>query len=1221
MHVFDWVVSGINSSIAGSDGSSKLQYIGLLDIFGFEVFKYNSFEQLCINFTNEKLQQFFLQAVFRAEEEEHANQGVALSKIEIQDNQPCIDLLESKKPAGIFALLDSQCKTPNGSEAQLCTDINTTHSKSTFLAPTRTAKLRDTDGFIVRHFAGNVTYHSSVFVSNAAKSAEVPWLEKNNDALDAGWLQKLAHSSVGLLSNIYKPELEAAKAKKPALSVGKRFTGNVKELLDELGSVRPFFIRCIKPNMEKVAKVFTVPLVLEQLRCSGLMGAVKLMQEAYPTRVAYTAILEACEKAVGKETVQAIKCHPAVFCEKVLQAMVDEGLSKGDVYAIGKSKLFLKAGGGAFLQDMSKVSGKELVDSIRKKLEASRRSMSVIVRVAHIYSRWKKKTFDKKFRAIVRLQHAVRSRLYRKQYKAWCADRIVKAAAKMQAQNEEARKAAMETELKERMAAAEQMEAQIKAAEIAKIEQSAREQKETTIKAQRGKLVSKACWRIARAHYRGGATPPEGAHYPSVEAQLSAPTAILTLEIAEQRAEDAVAEEIAEAERVKTAAIEERRKGIEESLRGEVFDGATPAATTELAERFQQATGKPPPSAASPSKKKRNVTISAPGGEISVPGASSSFTLSSHQEAVEAPKPIKAAGPPKADGRSRQRTLAGYFALSEGETFEVVLETEDHRDGVGIAVEVWNGELVILSMAPGGCADEEGTLMVGDAIRSIDGVPCETAADCQRLLRGRPGKQGRYPSPAAAADATEEGEQSTEQAPAAAATAPPKPKWRSQGPRGRGAERAYARAAPAPLVQDENGIYRAAEKEWEGERLGCEYVLEVTRRPLIFTLRSEVKLRMPTGAWEAFMAEVRSNRTVMYEQIEAPNSTGEVLLEDLLGVSQRIEVGEKVLQIYTRHKVIDMKPESKDFKAWHLRLQELLLTREEAVHRGWMHKERPLAVAEDKPATTRASSRSRANSAVGPSGRVVDLGKFVHYYFVLYANGALLYFSDPDSAHLGQARGYLPVATALLTSKAKRKLAAGDSVWFTSSKWRTSEMASIVAERPKGKSMHYTVKVEGAEKPVDVAPTSLRYWFEGADAEPAACVDDRGIAVQRMLTLEGGSAECEERWLLGVDDKAQSEAWFATLLKHRAPASVAQPTVEQHASSDPTFEDVVLASGFIDINAWAAELSASQVDKVADDLARIRSIAAGILAMQGNGDEQFETESQFDNAFDSEYVA
>ena len=161
VHVFDWVVSCINRSIAGSEQAPSLTYIGLLDIFGFEVFKFNSFEQLCINFTNEKLQQFFLQSVFRAEQDEHAKEAVELSKIEIQDNQPCIDLLENKS-TGIFSMLDTQCKTPNGSEGDFCKGVNAAHAKAAFLAPSRNAKLRDEEGFIIRHFAGNVpcTRHS-----------------------------------------------------------------------------------------------------------------------------------------------------------------------------------------------------------------------------------------------------------------------------------------------------------------------------------------------------------------------------------------------------------------------------------------------------------------------------------------------------------------------------------------------------------------------------------------------------------------------------------------------------------------------------------------------------------------------------------------------------------------------------------------------------------------------------------------------------------------------------------------------------------------------------------------------------------------------------------------------------------------------------------------------------------------------------------------------------
>merc|ERR1719337_439299 len=109
--VFDWVVEKVNAFISGGEEKRKLPYVGLLDIFGFENFKFNSFEQLCINFCNEKLQQFFLTCVFKAEEEMHIKEGVPWKDIEFADNQPAIELLE-KPPQGILRLLDSQCKAP-----------------------------------------------------------------------------------------------------------------------------------------------------------------------------------------------------------------------------------------------------------------------------------------------------------------------------------------------------------------------------------------------------------------------------------------------------------------------------------------------------------------------------------------------------------------------------------------------------------------------------------------------------------------------------------------------------------------------------------------------------------------------------------------------------------------------------------------------------------------------------------------------------------------------------------------------------------------------------------------------------------------------------------------------------------------------------------------------------------------------------------------------------
>ena len=175
VRLFDWLVARVNESIAGgqerqSDGQKNT--IGLLDIFGFERFENNSFEQLCINFANEKLQQFFLGCVFKAEEEIHRTEGVSWRAVEFQDNQGCIDLIE-KNPHGILRLLDSQCKTPAATDGTFCEAVNTHHKASEFIKPVTKAKKRPTEAFIVTHFAGVVCYDTAVG----------SWLEKNNDTL------------------------------------------------------------------------------------------------------------------------------------------------------------------------------------------------------------------------------------------------------------------------------------------------------------------------------------------------------------------------------------------------------------------------------------------------------------------------------------------------------------------------------------------------------------------------------------------------------------------------------------------------------------------------------------------------------------------------------------------------------------------------------------------------------------------------------------------------------------------------------------------------------------------------------------------------------------------------------------------------------------------------------------------------------------------------------
>ena len=153
---------------------------------------------MCINFANEKLHQFFLKFVFKMEEQTYKEEAIQGIQIAYADNQPCIDLIE-RPPMGVFKLLDSMCKTPKATDVKFCTSIYDEHAKpgkvhAHLVVPKR--RPREDVDFTVRHFAGDVRYHAAAYISRTSKQYEVPWLEKNKDQVDKGWLQKLAHSKV-----------------------------------------------------------------------------------------------------------------------------------------------------------------------------------------------------------------------------------------------------------------------------------------------------------------------------------------------------------------------------------------------------------------------------------------------------------------------------------------------------------------------------------------------------------------------------------------------------------------------------------------------------------------------------------------------------------------------------------------------------------------------------------------------------------------------------------------------------------------------------------------------------------------------------------------------------------------------------------------------------------------------------------------------------------------
>ncbi|CAN6825831.1 unnamed protein product [Brassica oleracea] len=315
--LFDWLVTTINNSI-GQDPSSKY-IIGVLDIYGFESFKTNSFEQFCINLTNEKLQQHFNQHVFKMEQEEYTKEEIDWSYIEFIDNQDVLDLIE-KKPGGIIALIDEACMFPRSTHETLAQKLyQTFNSHKRFTKP----KLARTD-FTICHYAGDVTYQTELF------------LDKNKDYV-VGEHQSLMNSSeCSFVSSLFpKPREESSKSSKFS-SIGSQFKQQLQSLLETLSTTEPHYVRCVKPNNVLKPDIFENLNVLHQLRCGGVMEAIRISCAGYPTRKSFSEFLTRF-RILGPEATN--KSFDEVNACKKLLAKVD---LKG--FQIGKTKVFLRAG-------------------------------------------------------------------------------------------------------------------------------------------------------------------------------------------------------------------------------------------------------------------------------------------------------------------------------------------------------------------------------------------------------------------------------------------------------------------------------------------------------------------------------------------------------------------------------------------------------------------------------------------------------------------------------------------------------------------------------------------------------------------------------------------------------------------------------------------------------------------------------------------------------------
>ncbi|XP_059660209.1 myosin-6-like [Cornus florida] len=400
--LFDWLVDKINSSI-GQDPDSK-SLIGVLDIYGFESFKTNSFEQFCINLTNEKLQQHFNQHVFKMEQEEYTKEEINWSYIEFIDNQDVLDLIE-KKPGGIIALLDEACMFPRSTHETFAQKLyQTFKSHKRFSKP----KLSRSD-FTICHYAGDVTYQTELF------------LDKNKDYVIAEHQALLSASKCSFASRLFPLSSEESSKSSKFSSIGSRFKQQLQSLLETLSATEPHYIRCVKPNNLLKPAIFENNNVLQQLQCGGVMEAIRISCAGYPTRKPFYEFVD--RFCILAPEVLDGSTDEVAACKRLLEKVGLQG------YQIGKTKVFLRAGQMAELDARrTEVLGRSASIIQRKIRSYMGRKSFVVLRLSAIWiqsacrGQLARQVYEgmRREASCLRIQRDLRMHLARKAYKELC---------------------------------------------------------------------------------------------------------------------------------------------------------------------------------------------------------------------------------------------------------------------------------------------------------------------------------------------------------------------------------------------------------------------------------------------------------------------------------------------------------------------------------------------------------------------------------------------------------------------------------------------------------------------------------------------------------------------------------------------------------------------------------------------------------------------------------
>ncbi|KAL8615976.1 hypothetical protein ACOMHN_034652 [Nucella lapillus] len=361
--LFGWIVNKVNQLLAPEReiDPALLTEIGILDIFGFEHFEKNSFEQACINLANEQLQFFFNQHIFKMEQEEYMREGIDWTEIKFVDNKPLLDLFLTK-PIGLLALLDEESLFPKGSDQSYVDKLNSNFGKNQYFTK---SPQTNKPVFSINHYAGKVTYQAG------------EWLEKNRDTLPAGIMEILQSSTNQLVKTVFRGQITRTgslalqgrrstgrtlkgKGIRPAsgsdgakrkITVGAQFKTSLGVLMEKMTSATPIFVRCLKPNHYKRADSFDDKYILSQLLYTGMLETTKIRREGFAVRPSFEEFVSKYKIVLCRLDLRGSREN----CMKILQA------SKMTGWHTGKTKVFLKYHHVEQLTDLLESLGKKVV--------------------------------------------------------------------------------------------------------------------------------------------------------------------------------------------------------------------------------------------------------------------------------------------------------------------------------------------------------------------------------------------------------------------------------------------------------------------------------------------------------------------------------------------------------------------------------------------------------------------------------------------------------------------------------------------------------------------------------------------------------------------------------------------------------------------------------------------------------------------------------------------